>query len=65
MAAPKRRLSSKDKSLYGLAFLKYLMHPGNRVAAAMVYKSISNKLGTQKFFPQREPLSAQLLCIEL
>ena len=63
--AAKNAAISKDISCYGLAFLKYLMHPGNRVAAAMLYKPISNRLGTQKFYPGTEPLSAQLLCIEL
>ena len=55
----------KNISCYGIAFLNNLMHPGNRVAAAMLYKPIRNRLGTQKFLPMTEPLSAQLLCIDL
>ena len=46
-------------------FLNILMRPGNRVAAAMLCKPIKKWLGTQKFYPCKEPLSAQLLCIEL
>ena len=55
----------KDMSCYGLTFLNNLMHPGNRVAAAMWYKPIRKVLGTQKFFQMIESLSAQLFCIEL
>ena len=44
----------KDISCYGLAFLSILMHPGNRVAAAMWYKPMSNRLSTQKFCSERK-----------